>query len=717
MAKVNRTVLHDSVPTFQEFSTGGVVRTKYDLFKNTDGLWEWRGEFPKTVPAGSTPESYGGIWSDANPNGLWVNVVDVSLRSEVDLYAIARANAVSMSDVQFLSIGQAVDGQHYWYDRVSEKIYLWVEPVSEGTIDGVVNDSDGVIKITVSGVDHELYSLSDFSLSLGDAGVLVLLNRNLSAAINLANKSTKIREIKLGVGDFLLKAIQLKKGITISGSGIDLGDLKGTRLKFDLQANEDAFAYLGTTYPPATITIQNLTMENSNFATPTNVVGAQAILNANNRGFWGVRNQPATDWKPEADWQKKKDGGANCQNLFIKNVLFEKFAYAWDVHSWMSKFEDVQTRYCGTSRTYGTSTDFIRVWPQYCLYSAYQLGMVYSRMSSSSLGEHNITGINAHGLQNFRGTISLYDCGWENVLGTVYDCFDGVVNVYNEIYVTDKSRRAAAWGYVHSPTARLNFFGVNKSYDSDGDITDPSWNWFRTDAPDWIKNIQFHEPLYELNLPIRNPHRNLEKNWSSSFYRGFFAHVVDSPKGELYFVPPTSSSRLRRLPCVDIAYKDSFVVLGDASKASVRFNIYGNFADDATTSKPKTGTLKIKITPEASVRPSTSGLIFYSEIGASEYIFTWSHDGTNLKGGQVRTGTGFDNQGDRNMSPVNAYFDGELNNDGFRVLLSVRAINNADNNDQEWKENVKYRVEFEYNGSCNNNALSTGNKRFEVQIV
>ncbi|QAX92390.1 tail fiber protein [Providencia phage vB_PstP_PS3] len=83
MAKVNRTVLHDSVPTFQEFSTGGVVRTKYDLFKNKDGLWEWHGTFPKTVPAGSTPESTGGIWSDTNPDGLWVNVGDVSLREDL----------------------------------------------------------------------------------------------------------------------------------------------------------------------------------------------------------------------------------------------------------------------------------------------------------------------------------------------------------------------------------------------------------------------------------------------------------------------------------------------------------------------------------------------------------------------------------------------------------------------------------------------------------
>lgn len=100
MAKVNRTVLHDSVPTFQEFSTGGVVRTKYDLFKNKDGLWEWRGTFPKTVQAGSTPESTGGIWSDTNLDGLWVSIGDASLRGDFNHY-LAEFNKANRNNFIF----------------------------------------------------------------------------------------------------------------------------------------------------------------------------------------------------------------------------------------------------------------------------------------------------------------------------------------------------------------------------------------------------------------------------------------------------------------------------------------------------------------------------------------------------------------------------------------------------------------------------------------
>lgn len=59
-------------------------------------LYSWRGKFPKNT-IGTSPESDGGIWSDTNPDGLWVNVGDGSLRGELIqnngsdiLYAISK---------------------------------------------------------------------------------------------------------------------------------------------------------------------------------------------------------------------------------------------------------------------------------------------------------------------------------------------------------------------------------------------------------------------------------------------------------------------------------------------------------------------------------------------------------------------------------------------------------------------------------------------------
>lgn len=78
MVKVNRTVLHDSVVTVQEFSKGGTARVSTDYFKNDSGLWQWDGEFPKAVPASSTPQSSGGVGT-----GAWIGVDGVALREDI----------------------------------------------------------------------------------------------------------------------------------------------------------------------------------------------------------------------------------------------------------------------------------------------------------------------------------------------------------------------------------------------------------------------------------------------------------------------------------------------------------------------------------------------------------------------------------------------------------------------------------------------------------
>lgn len=58
MGKINRTVLHDYVPTIQLFSTGGVVRSRTDFFMDVDSnLWKYIGELPTNVKAGDVPST------------------------------------------------------------------------------------------------------------------------------------------------------------------------------------------------------------------------------------------------------------------------------------------------------------------------------------------------------------------------------------------------------------------------------------------------------------------------------------------------------------------------------------------------------------------------------------------------------------------------------------------------------------------------------------
>lgn len=61
------------------FDTGVTVNAKNELVVFTDGKYRWDGEFPKIVPAGSTPDSTGEV-----KLGAWVSVGDASLRSDMD---------------------------------------------------------------------------------------------------------------------------------------------------------------------------------------------------------------------------------------------------------------------------------------------------------------------------------------------------------------------------------------------------------------------------------------------------------------------------------------------------------------------------------------------------------------------------------------------------------------------------------------------------------
>lgn len=69
------------------FNTGTTLNVKNELLTHTDGKYRWDGEFPKTIPSGSTPDSTGEVKS-----GAWVGVGDASLRNNL---AALRSNLAS----------------------------------------------------------------------------------------------------------------------------------------------------------------------------------------------------------------------------------------------------------------------------------------------------------------------------------------------------------------------------------------------------------------------------------------------------------------------------------------------------------------------------------------------------------------------------------------------------------------------------------------------
>ncbi|AGF89194.1 hypothetical protein SP029_01072 [Salmonella phage FSL SP-029] len=60
------------------FDSGAVINVKNELLTHTNGKYRWDGTLPKTVDAGSTPETTGGV-----DLGAWVSVGDASLRNDL----------------------------------------------------------------------------------------------------------------------------------------------------------------------------------------------------------------------------------------------------------------------------------------------------------------------------------------------------------------------------------------------------------------------------------------------------------------------------------------------------------------------------------------------------------------------------------------------------------------------------------------------------------
>lgn len=76
MSKVNRTVLHETVPTYSSFNKGGFVRVLNDLFiDGASRLYQYVGSepLPKEVPAG-TVLTASEIKTNRNPTGSWLCV-------------------------------------------------------------------------------------------------------------------------------------------------------------------------------------------------------------------------------------------------------------------------------------------------------------------------------------------------------------------------------------------------------------------------------------------------------------------------------------------------------------------------------------------------------------------------------------------------------------------------------------------------------------------
>lgn len=146
----NRAMLAYGYVTKKSFALGNTISNPNEvLYSESDGeYYRWDGSLPKAVPAGSTPESAGGVGS-----GKWLSVGDAVLRS--DIAATIKRNQFSLFDFAPLNTPESEDWGPYIRAAIaaadaagggivnfsgnltvsSLDTVGWVSPFDDGTID------------------------------------------------------------------------------------------------------------------------------------------------------------------------------------------------------------------------------------------------------------------------------------------------------------------------------------------------------------------------------------------------------------------------------------------------------------------------------------------------------------------------------------------------------------------------------------------------------
>lgn len=106
--------------TMDSFEDGNTLTLPNQVlrYEATGEYYRWDGDFPKTVPAGSTPETSGGVGQ-----GKWLSVGDATLRTEIMRGQFKYEGADSVYYVPNINFDTSVDNRDTCYDYPS-KIYI-----------------------------------------------------------------------------------------------------------------------------------------------------------------------------------------------------------------------------------------------------------------------------------------------------------------------------------------------------------------------------------------------------------------------------------------------------------------------------------------------------------------------------------------------------------------------------------------------------------------
>ncbi|MGL4168953.1 GDSL-type esterase/lipase family protein [Morganella morganii] len=131
---INQAIIAAGYITMDSFQLGAEITKRNEILRDetTGEYYRWDGDLPKSVPAGSTPESSGGVGF-----GAWVGVGDASLRNAINETTKKYATFVDAINSTINSIiGCVITGGRISIDDGGDGIYI-----RNGT--GTAGDTDG----------------------------------------------------------------------------------------------------------------------------------------------------------------------------------------------------------------------------------------------------------------------------------------------------------------------------------------------------------------------------------------------------------------------------------------------------------------------------------------------------------------------------------------------------------------------------------------------
>ncbi len=376
--------------------------------------------------------------------------------SDHTIQEVARAANVKDSEV-ILSTDttQVLNGKKIIYDVVAQRIYglptlptnVYINSVSNGQL----TYSPG--NITVALLDSYQQYIGDGSqlsvLAAGSDTPRTLADRfadevnikdfgavgdgitddtlSIQAAINAANPFGK--KIRVPAGRYKCRPLIAKQGFKLFGAGNRYSsatiDTNISLFLCDLADGEAFISYVGDgKWPEGEVEMDNLAFENLN-----SHGGTAGVVAANNRVFWAVAD--SADVYP-ARWIQKKEGGDNCPKSVFTRCTFSKFFIGIDIHSWMSRFEDLTSYSCGVLlRAYGTSNIVNRVWAVDPLWAGIQMKSTYSEVNACSFGEQPTNNAAAKGFELHGGYVVINGCGAEATIEDFIWAYNGSLIVNN----------------------------------------------------------------------------------------------------------------------------------------------------------------------------------------------------------------------------------------------------------------------------------------------